>query len=151
MSARSGQRQIWKMPAGGGEAIQITKHGGHVALESPDGRFLYYSIRGGEGERDGLGGLRRVPVSGGDETDVLPSVTFYNFALRHDGIYFIPRADPDGRSAIHFYSFASGKSRQVVAVGETSQGISVSPDGQTLLYCQIDERRSDLMLVENFR
>jgi hypothetical protein len=98
-----------------------------------------------------MDGLRRVPVDGGEETDVLPSVTFYNFALVPEGIYFIPRADAAGRSAVHFFSFASGKTRAVVEVGETKEGISVSPDGRSLLYSEIDERRSDLMLVENFR
>lgn len=151
MSTRSGQQQIWKMPAGAGEAIQITKGGGHVALESPDGQFVYYSVRGGEGERDGMGALRRVPVNGGTEEEVLRSVTFYNFAVRDDGIFFIPRADAEGRSAIHFFSFASRKSRPVAAIASIVPGISVSPDGRWLLYSQIDERRSDLMLVENFR
>jgi hypothetical protein len=39
----------------------------------------------------------------------------------------------------------------VVEVGETAQGLSISPDGHSLLYSQIDKRRSDLMLVGNFR
>ena len=30
-------------------------------------------------------------------------------------------------------------------------GIALSPDGRTLLYSQIDDAGSDLMLVENFR
>jgi hypothetical protein len=34
---------------------------------------------------------------------------------------------------------------------ETALGMSVSPDGRFLLYSQIDQGGSDLMLVENFR
>ena len=71
MSARSGQRQIWKISAEGGQAVQITKNGGHVALESHDGQYLYYSRSGGEGERDGMSSLRRVPVNGGPEADLV--------------------------------------------------------------------------------
>ena len=41
-SNRSGTRQIWKMPAAGGEAAQVTKGGGFDNIESPDGQFLYY-------------------------------------------------------------------------------------------------------------
>ncbi len=36
-------QQVWKMPANGGEAIQVTKDGGYAPLESPDGKFLYYT------------------------------------------------------------------------------------------------------------
>ena len=151
MSTRSGDPQIWKMPAGGGPAVQMTKRGGYVGIESPDGKFLYYSVRAGEGERNGMGGLMRMPVDGGEAVPVLASVTFYNFAVVRDGIYFIPRADADGQHSVHFLSFTTGRSRPVVALtGAVVPGLSVSPDGRTILFSQIDERRSDLMLVENF-
>lgn len=152
MSNRSGVRSIWKMPATGGDAVQVTKHRGHVALESPDGKFVYFSERAGEGERNGTGGLWRLPVSGGDETPVLPSVTFLNFAVVNDGIYFIPRADQERRYSIEFFSFRTRKSWRVLTLsGGVSNGLSVSPDGRTLVYSQKDETKSDLMLIENFR
>jgi Tol biopolymer transport system component len=43
MSNRSGEAQVWKMPAAGGPAVQVTKKGGYVAVESTDGRLVYYS------------------------------------------------------------------------------------------------------------
>ena len=42
-SARTGEQQVWKMPSDGGEAIQVTWDGGYAPLESPDGKFLYYT------------------------------------------------------------------------------------------------------------
>ncbi len=42
-SERSGSLQLWKMPAEGGTPVQITKHGGVNAMESADGRTLYYA------------------------------------------------------------------------------------------------------------
>ncbi|MBI3282013.1 MAG: hypothetical protein HYZ57_19490, partial [Acidobacteria bacterium] len=33
----------------------------------------------------------------------------------------------------------------------TLWGFSISPDGRSILYVQLDEWSSDLMLVENFR
>jgi Tol biopolymer transport system component len=40
-STRSGAKQIWKMPAGGGDAVQITRDAGaDIPRESPDGKFV---------------------------------------------------------------------------------------------------------------
>jgi Tol biopolymer transport system component len=151
MSNRGGTRHIWTIPAEGGQPIQVTKHTGHVAFESPDGKLLFFSERGAEGQRNGMGGLWKVPVGGSDETPVLPSVTFLNLAIAKEGIYFIPKAGAEGLYSIHFYSFAKQKSWPILSIGETaSTGISVSPDGRSLLYCHRDELKSDLMLVENF-
>ena len=58
-SDRSGEWQVWKMPAEGGNATQITQHGGAVAFESLDGRVVYYS----KGRLETS--LWMVPVGGG--------------------------------------------------------------------------------------
>ena len=42
-SARTGEQQVWKIPADGGDAIQVTRDGGFAPLESPDGKFIYYT------------------------------------------------------------------------------------------------------------
>ena len=42
-SHRTGEQQVWKIPDGGGDAIQVTRDGGFAALESPDGKFIYYT------------------------------------------------------------------------------------------------------------
>jgi Tol biopolymer transport system component/DNA-binding winged helix-turn-helix (wHTH) protein len=42
-SIRSGRWEIWKMPAEGGEAAQVThSEGSYMPMESPDGKTLYY-------------------------------------------------------------------------------------------------------------
>ena len=57
-SNRSGGLQVWKMPSSGEPAVQVTRNGGFAALESPDGKFLYYA--------KGLTvpGLWRIPTDG---------------------------------------------------------------------------------------
>ena len=65
-SDQSGADQIWKIPAEGGEAIHVTTGGGDYALESWDGRDVYYTKRGSPIS------IWRVPASGGEETEVLP-------------------------------------------------------------------------------
>ena len=42
-SARTGEQQVWKIPEAGGDAIQVTRDGGFAPLESPDGKFIYYT------------------------------------------------------------------------------------------------------------
>ena len=42
-SDQTGAWQVWKMPAEGGGAVQVTKQGGFAALESYDGKTLYYA------------------------------------------------------------------------------------------------------------
>jgi len=93
-----------------------------------------------------------MPVSGGEESQVLPSVFWRNFSLVKDGIYFIPDPGTDWKSSIQFLSFATGKVKTVTPVSRfPTEGLSVSPDGRFLLFTQRDETGSDLMLVENFR
>lgn len=77
--------EIWKRPFVGGSMIKITRTGGAQAIESPDGRLLYYLK-----ENEEFTSLWKVPVEGGQETQVLESVCCQNFAVVDQGIYFIP-------------------------------------------------------------
>jgi len=61
-SARTGEQQVFKIPANGGEAIQVTRDGGFAPLESPDGKFLYYT------KALAATSLWRMPVEGGRTT-----------------------------------------------------------------------------------
>ena len=42
-SKRTGRWEVWKAPADGGQAVQVTKHGGFAAFESRDGQSVYYA------------------------------------------------------------------------------------------------------------
>jgi Tol biopolymer transport system component len=143
-----GHDQIWKMPAKGGKAVQVTRNGGDTPEESPDGKLIYYS----KGWPQKLS-VWRVPVEGGQEVKVLDSVnTDGQWTLGQLGIYFFSLPDKLGHSDIRLYEFATGKITKIVTVERKIDGyISVSPDGQTILYSQVDDAGSDLMLVENFR
>jgi hypothetical protein len=53
---------------------------------------------------------------------------------------------------VFFFNFRTGKISPIVRLsGRVSEGLAVSRDGRSLLFTQIDEQRSDLMLVEGFR
>ncbi len=146
-SNRSGDRQIWKMPAHGGPARQITFSGGFESMESHDGRYLYYT----KGRR--VPGIWRMPVSGGKEEllpELKPVERFRYWELGRGGVYFV-RSYKEPR--LEFFDFATG---HVVALrtlprppSDLVRGLSVSPDGEYLLYTQADLTLRQIMLVEN--
>jgi len=148
-SNRGGDWQVWKIPAEGGQATQVTKQGGREAVESPDGQFVYYFKSGGESQ-----GVWRVPVQGGTETLALNQIAQGNWAILDQGIYFAkPRAKSG--SAIQLFSFATRRVTHIAALErpllQGPPNFAVSPDGRWILYAQIDQSGSDVMLVENFR
>jgi Tol biopolymer transport system component len=146
-SDRTGENEIWKIPTSGGEAVRVTQKGGFEAFESPDGKFVYYTK-----SEEGAEGLWRMPRNGGEETKVLESVAARGFAVVKEGIYFIPRPTAAGRYSIQFLDFATKRIRSISTIeSEIGSYLSFSPNGRWILYSQIDQRGSDLMLVENFR
>jgi Tol biopolymer transport system component len=152
VSDRSGWSEIWKMPAAGGAAIQITPNGENrdVPQESADGKFLYYF----KGDLYATScSVWRMPVEGGEETKVLDSVhCSAGWTVWQQGIYFFTQVEEGSRNKICYYEFATGTTREVLTVErQVDNHIAVSPDGRTILYTQIDQSGSDLMLVENFR
>jgi Tol biopolymer transport system component/predicted Ser/Thr protein kinase len=146
-SNRSGDNQVWKMPAEGGDSLQVTRKGGEEAFESSDGKFVYYSK-----VNNWPTSLWKVPVKGGEETQVIESVTPRAFAVSNEGIYFVTLPNAPGACSIQFFNFATGKIEQITEITKSvGAGLTVSPDGRSILYSQLDQGGSDLMLVENFR
>ena len=140
-----GDYQIWKMPAQGGEAVQVTHSGGIGPVESPDGKTLYFT------RESGRGGLWKMPVEGGPETQVVPDLYRYSYAATDKGIYFAHAAAQNRNGSVEFLNFATGMAAEIVKVDKpVDLGLTVSPDGRTLLYTQVDSSGQDLMLVENF-
>jgi hypothetical protein len=116
-------------------------------LESSDGKTVYYA------KSLQATSLWSIPVEGGLERQVLGSLGHWsNFAVVDQGIYFIARSDSPPGSSIQFFDFANERIRPVATIEKpVFSGLTVSPDGQWILYTQADEAGSDLMLVENFR
>ncbi len=151
-SMRSGSHhQIWRMPAAGGQAIQVTSQGGIDCMESPDGQFLYYT-RGRNAP-----GIWRRPVAGGEEMFVLNhhGAGFWRYwVVVEHGIYFATAERPQ-QPLIEFFNFATGQVTTVAVLEKGLDrgmvGLAVSPDGRRLIWSQVDQDSSDIMLLENFR
>ena len=52
---------------------------------------------------------------------------------------------------LKFHNFATRTTTTILPMGHPEYGLDVSPDGRYLVYAQLDDPASDLMLVENFR
>jgi WD40 repeat protein len=144
-SNRSGRSEVWRVPAGGGESLQITREGGVEPLESWDRKCLYY--------RRGSRLIERVLASGA-ERQLLEAVPLSSYTVTSRGIYHVVRP---GNIRVPGFEIrlldpASAKDHllhksELYGV----QGLTVSPDGKTILYIATATRNIDLMLVENFR
>ncbi len=145
-SNRSGRFEVWKMPSEGGESNQVTSDGGMAALESPDGRTLYYT------KNDGADGIWKMPVEGGPEVQVVKAVWRYNFAVTTKGIYYTPPRSANGSSSVEFLDFKTGATTQIARIEKpVDLGLTVSPDEREVLFSQIDVSGTNLMTIENFR
>ena len=144
-SRRTGDLQSFKMPARGGPA-QVVAFAGFYCRESPDGSLFYFS-------RDWANpSLWRVPVEGGEEEQVLESSFGGIYEVVDDGVYFVPPSTPEAGFSVQFLRFATGAVEHVFSLERwPPMGLSVSPDGRSILYSQMEDYQSDIMLVENFR
>jgi eukaryotic-like serine/threonine-protein kinase len=143
-SNRSGREEIWKMPDGGGPATQITHNAGIGAVESLDGKTLYFA------KGAGAGSIWKMPAAGGLEEPLADSLYRTNFAVTKRGIYYMTSPDHAGESVLKFYNFATAATTTILPIGAPEFGLDVSPDGRYLAYDQLDDPGSVLMLVENF-
>ncbi len=146
-SPRSGDFQVWKVSAHGGEAIQVTHQGGHAALESPDGKYLYYA-KNQNAEPE----IWRVPVDGGEEVP-MPLVrpgTWASFQVVRNGILFVgPSLGHQG--VLSFYDFATSRTTILKVLERTPFWLGATPDGKTVAFDQPGQEQSQAMLVDNFR
>jgi eukaryotic-like serine/threonine-protein kinase len=144
-SARTGRDELWKIPALGGAAIQVTWTGGLGPQESFDGKRIYYLS-----EPD-ANSILTIPVEGGIPVPDVSSIHSYpaGYTLTTQGLYYPAPPHSENQRFIRFLNFATGENTPVVSTSHTPDvGMSVSPDGRYLLFDQFDELRSDLMLLK---
>ena len=145
VSRRSGTVESWKAPVRGGTAVQVTRNGGLTAVESPDGKFVYY-LKGTPPLS-----LWRVPAGGGEESTVLARVPS-PLGFAEGGLYFSARDAPSGPATLRFFSFATATVKPIAEIGrQRMTGLTVSPDQRTLVYAEAELGGMDLMLVDGFR
>jgi Tol biopolymer transport system component/DNA-binding winged helix-turn-helix (wHTH) protein len=143
-SDRTGQFETWKMRREGGAAIQVTRHGGIDAQESPDGRFLYFATLNIPVT------LWRMPIGGGDAVQIADRLTYpRNFVVSTAGIYLVAPGDRPNTMSIDFLDARTGRrSTRAKIDKDWESGLALSPDQRWLLFSVVERAGADLMSVD---
>lgn len=152
-----GREQIRKRAVSGGTPVQVTESAAASPHESADGKWLYFF------DQKALAISRRPGSKGdGERAEVVQLVTersrpqYNGWAVTNDEVVFTAPADPTHSAAIRAYNLGTGKIRSildlpeaVVASGDMS--LSVSKDGRSILYTQLDRSTSNIIVAESSR
>ena len=138
---------VWKVPSVGGHAVQLAPNPAIYPLESPDGRYVYFFRNKG---------VWRVNTDGSGQQALkgMPELSFWGdqwFPFR-SGVYFMSHSG--GKTAIEFFDLKTANVHRVYESEKPAPGwiggMPVSSDGRWLLYPQLDEQSSNLMMIENW-
>jgi eukaryotic-like serine/threonine-protein kinase len=143
-SNRGGTRRIWRVPAGGGPAQRITETPGALPFESMDGRTLFFQGDFSDSP------LMALPLAGGRERQLVACTGQASLAVGAAGIYY-QACGVEGDLPLHLFDPATGRDRVIGTLEKPDGGLTVSPDGKTILYAKQTAGGSDLMILENFR
>lgn len=148
-SDESGREEVYRVPASGGKPHRVTEDGGFAAFESMDGKSLYYTK-----SPAGCSALYVRPLAGGMERQVAGSVCLRGFAVTRQGVYYLTGNLQDREHRVMLLDPRTGNTSQVGEVTGRlylSQGLTVSPDGRTILFSASTHAGADLMLVDNYQ
>ena len=149
-SRRTGKWRIWKLPAAGGEPIQVADEDGFRVYESADGSLYYQSNIKGDGD------IWRLPAGGGAREHVLAGIETMEWTAFDGGICYVKSPD-DSPVGLWFYDFSTRQSSRFGELPEGaivygSPGMSVSPDGKQIVLSLLDSQpESDVMMLDGFR
>lgn len=141
--------KVYRSPENGGNATMISSGPAFGFRESFDGETLYFV--------DGWANatLKRVSVNQPGPASPVEGMPLLKDAalwtVVPGGIYFVPADSPH---SIRYFDLSTRRVRQVTEVdrdfNSVNGGLSVSPEGRWILYSQVDDVNSDIMLVDHF-
>ena len=133
---------VWKAPATGGTATQVSSMAAGVYRESPDGKWLFASS---------LQGVSRISLASGNPQALIGDRISAS-AMTTRGLYYLS-ASTDLQSATLRLLPLDGRAPRTLGVipHPISGGLSVAPDFASIIYSRCDQCAADLMLVEGFK
>lgn len=170
-SDRGGSWQVWRVPADGGAAVQVTREGGFRALESGGGRpgedrRPREEPGRGDPEREGWlyfvrldrPGIWRRPLGGDGAAAELvadhPPREWANWTV-HAGKLVRFRRTGWGEGVLEELDTAGGGARRLATLSAGDhpdgllrlEGLTVSPDGRSILLARADDSTADILSV----
>jgi Tol biopolymer transport system component len=144
-SNRTGAETIWRVPAMGGSEEQVTHTGGGRSGEAADGKTLFFQratiVRSP---------LLAVSLAGGPERTAIDCVPGTGYAVGVAGVYHVGCNGGAHGLPLSLLDPATGRERLLGMLEGFQEGLTVSPDGKTILYGKVGEA-SEVVLIENFR
>jgi Tol biopolymer transport system component/DNA-binding winged helix-turn-helix (wHTH) protein len=140
--------EIWKIPAEGGQEIQVTDGGGRVPFATPDGRYLYYTRQ----ER-----LRRIELATMVDRPVeaLRDIKVERYWHPTSRYIYFAKLNPMQKHSIHRLHLDTGRIEMVLEIDRflpmQVPGLTVSPDEKRLAISWINYSSSDIMLMSSLR
>ncbi|HYO79836.1 MAG TPA: winged helix-turn-helix domain-containing protein [Bryobacteraceae bacterium] len=150
-SNRGGRYRLLKMPAAGGDPIEVTPDGGSAAAESFDSKWLYL-VRT---RSSGFTLVRKPLVGSGSEERVAELINIRAYDLVEDGVYYIPPGPGSTARSIYFLGVDGSRVEVARLPKPAGYGLSAFPrtraSARTVLCTEKDRTESDLFFVEGFR
>jgi Tol biopolymer transport system component len=141
--------RIYRCPENGGNATLLSFGPAFGLHEAFDGETLYFADSWNNGRLWIVSSNQYAQASAVESMPPLKDASLWTVVP--GGIYFVPADMP---YSICYFDFSARKVRRITDVARDfnsgNGGLSVSPDGHWLLYSQVDEVNSDIMLVDHF-
>ena len=144
--ASDGKGMLYRFPSSGGAAQSFTTRPANNAVALAD-RVIFSVL-----EPNGLSfWFKRTAEAPEALLDGMPRIGYEDaWTATATGLYYTDSSA--NRSTVNYYDFASRMTRQIATLRSTPVpgggfGIAVSADGHWLLYGQVDDLQSDIMLV----
>lgn len=148
-SNQSGDWQIWRTSRSGDTVEQVTTNGGYYVQADPDGTALYFNKHNEQG-------IWRFDLETKSETAIFlghRASLWGNWVVLDDWLYYARLLD-QGRLALDRIQLATQVTETLFETTATFMAVgpelAISADGQRVLFTQIDELSSDIILVEGF-
>jgi WD40 repeat protein len=137
--------RIYRVAPEGGECQLITSVLGYAPKDSFVGKGVYFVAMPKTLEFATIN-----PTGTEYKPEGMPPLAFHaNWTVVRDGIYFFPEDTP---KTLSYFDFATKHFHPVLTVEKPAPfGLSVSPDGRYLLFTQLEDLHSDIMMVDDFK